>query len=130
LIAMLDRKSIDNKTQGLYLLPSSFRTNIYCKNFHIPVWVDCIRNSEHTLRVHPMSCKVVHFYVRKSLSQSEQNSNFSLLIWLTGTFTHVEMYDFTRPRVYPFYLYLAWKKSEWDKKFLPVSINLFIVAHK
>jgi len=55
----------------------------------------------YSVRVHPMPCKVVHFYVRKFLSQSEQTSNFSLLIWLAGRFTHVEMYDFTVHRVYP-----------------------------
>jgi len=55
----------------------------------------------HTIRVHPLPCKVVHFYVRKTPSQSEQTFNFYLLIWLAGSFTHVEMYDFTRHRVYP-----------------------------
>jgi len=42
-----------------------------------------------------MPCKVVHLSVRKSPSQSEQTSNFHLLIWLAGRFTHVQMYDFT-----------------------------------
>jgi len=58
-----------------------------------------------------MPYKVVHFYVRKSLSQSEQTSNFSLLNWLAGRFTHVEIYDFTRHRVYPSVYVLMYKFS-------------------
>jgi len=54
-----------------------------------------------SVRVHPMPCKFVNFYVCKSPSQSEQTSNFFLLIWLARRFTHVEMYEFTRHRVYP-----------------------------
>jgi len=51
------------------------------------IWVQTRFNWDitQTLRVHPMPCKVVHFHVRKSPSQSEQTSNFSLLIWLAGS---------------------------------------------
>jgi len=75
-----------------------------------------------------MPCKVVHFYVRKSLSQSEQTSNFSLLIWLAGRFTHVEMYDFTRHRVYPYSLHRVFeqrKSKKFDLHFIvdPMNIN-------
>jgi len=88
-----------------FCLPSCIQHNFLSKFQSLTILTIYISGSKRTLidtiRVHPKPCKLVHFYVRKSPSQSEQTSNFSLLIWLAGRFTHVEMYEFTRPRVYP-----------------------------
>jgi len=67
--------------------------NVYC-GFGFPTL-------HNTIGVHPMACKVVHFYVRKSPSQSDQYVKVGSLLWLAGRFTHVKLYDFTRHRVYP-----------------------------
>ena len=77
-------------------------------------------NNAEILRVHPMPCKLVHFYVRKSPSQSKQTSNFSLLIWLAGRFAHVEMYEFTRFWVYPYCIRI------FTPCILPFALHKFI----